>query len=178
MIGANNSTQYFAVVEYTSLVTGQKDTIKLEIGLREPLMLPEVAGSAKAILLNPVSGEPLVDKLDLRNISTLEAFAEKFHAALSRREVAIRDFYDLDYAIRQKLFQPEDEQLIDLIRYKIGIPGNHPVDTSEPRLTQLRQQVEAQLRPVLRESDFQSFDLDRIFGIVSEMAARVCSTDR
>jgi hypothetical protein len=143
LTGANNSAQYLAVVEYTSLVTGQRDTIKLEIGFREPLMLPEVAGGAKTILLS------------------------------SRREVAIRDFYDPDYAIRHKLFQPGDEQLIDLVRQKIRIPGNQPVDTSEPRLTQLRQQVEAQLRPVLRESDFQSFDLDRTFGIVSEIAARV-----
>jgi len=177
LTGANNSTQYLAIVEYTSLVTGERDMIKLEIGLREPLMLPEVAGSAKTILLNPISGEPLVEKLDLRSISRLEAFAEKIRAALSRREVAIRDFYDLDYAMRKKLFLPQDEQLIDLVRQKIRIPGNQPVSTSERRLVELRQQVEAQLRPVLRESDFQSFDLDRTFGIISDMAARVCSAD-
>ena len=103
----------------------------------------------------------------------MEAFAEKFRAALSRREVAIRDFYDLDYAIRQNLFRPDDEQLIELVRQKIRIPGNEPVNTSEPRLIELRQQIEAQLRPVLRENDFQSFDLDRAFGIISDMAARV-----
>ena len=27
-------------------------------------------------------------------------FAEKFRVAMTRREVAIRDFYDIDYAIR------------------------------------------------------------------------------
>lgn len=172
MIGANNSTQYLAVVEYTSLVTGHRDTIKLEIGLREPLMLPKIVGGAKTILLNPSSGESLVEQLDLKSISRLEAFAEKFRAALSRREVAIRDFYDLDYAIRRDLFRPEDDQLIDLVRQKIRIPGNQPVDISEVRLAELRLQVEAQLRPVLRENDFQSFDLDRAFGIVSDMAAR------
>lgn len=173
LTGANNSTQYLAAVEYKSLVTGQRDTIKLEIGLREPLLLPKFDGSARTILLNPSSGESLVEQLDLRSISRLEAFAEKFRAALSRREVAIRDFYDLDYAIRQDLFRPEDEQLIELVRQKIRIPGNGPMDTSEPRLTELRQQVEAQLRPVLRESDFQSFNLDRAFGVISDMAARV-----
>ena len=173
LTGANNSTQYLAAVEYTSFVTGQRDTIKLEIGLREPLMLPKIVGSARTILLNPSSGESLIEQLDLRSISRLEAFAEKFRAALSRREVAIRDFYDLDYAIRQNLFRPEDEQLIHLVRQKIRIPGNQPVDTSTSRLTQLRQQVGAQLKPVLRESDFQSFDLDRAFGIISDMAARV-----
>ena len=173
LTGANNSTHYLAAVEYNSLVTGQRDTIKLEIGLREPLLLPMIDGSAKTILLNPSSGEYLVEKFDLRTISRLEAFAEKFRAALSRSEVAIRDFYDLDYAIRQKLFGPEDEELIDLVRQKIQIPGNKPIDTSGLRLTGLRQQVEAQLRPVLRESDFQSFDLDRAFGIICDMAARV-----
>ncbi len=173
LTGANNSTQYLAAVEYTSLVSGQSDTIKLEIGLREPLMLPKIDGNARTILLNPSSGESLVEQLDLRSISRLEAFAEKFRAALSRREVAIRDFYDLDYAIRKDLIRPDDEQLIDLVRQKIRIPGNEPVNTSEPRLTELRQQVEAQLRPVLRETDFQSFDLDRAFGIISDMAARV-----
>ena len=173
LIGANNSTQYLAAVEYNSLITGQRETIKLEIGLREPLMLPKIAGSAKTILLNPGSGQSLVEQLDLPSISRLEAFAEKFRAALSRREVAIRDFYDLDYAIRQKLFRRDDEQLIDLVRQKIRIPGNEPVNASEARLTELRQQVEAQLRPVLRENDFQSFDLDRAFGIISDMAARV-----
>jgi predicted nucleotidyltransferase component of viral defense system len=173
LIGANNSTQYLAAVEYNSLITGQRETIKLEIGLREPLMLLKIAGSAKTILLNPGSGQSQVEQFDLPSISRIEAFAEKFRAAFSRREVAIRDFYDLDYAIRQKLFRPDDEQLIDLVRQKIRIPGNEPVNASEARLTELRQQVEAQLRPVLRENDFQSFDLDRAFGIIADMAAKV-----
>jgi predicted nucleotidyltransferase component of viral defense system len=103
LTGANNSTQYLATVQYTSLVSGQSDTIKFEIGLREPLILPKINGSAKTILRNPSSGESLVEQLDLRSISRQEAFAEKFRAALSRREVAIRDFYDLDYAIRKEL---------------------------------------------------------------------------
>lgn len=30
-------------------------------------------------------------------ISKIEAFAEKFRAAMTRREVAIRDFYDIDH---------------------------------------------------------------------------------
>jgi predicted nucleotidyltransferase component of viral defense system len=149
LTGANNSTQYLATVEYTSLVTGQVDTIKVEIGLREPLLQPTFNGGAKTILLSPSSGDSLVEPLKLRSISRLEAFAEKFRAALSRREVAIRDFYDLHYAIGKELIRPEDEQLIGLVRQKIRIPGNESVDTSEARLTELRQQVEAQLRPVL-----------------------------
>jgi len=65
LTGANNSTQYLAAVEYNSLITAQRETIKLEIGLREPLMLPKIAGSAKTILLHPASGQALVEQLGL-----------------------------------------------------------------------------------------------------------------
>ena len=41
-------------------------------------------------------------------ISLAEAFAEKFRAALSRLDVAIRDFFDLDYAVRKLKLKPDD----------------------------------------------------------------------
>ena len=34
----------------------------------------------------------------------------------------------------------------------------------------LKRQVQAQLRPVLREADYAAFDLDRAFGIVADVA--------
>jgi hypothetical protein len=98
MTGANNSTQYVAVVGYKSLISEQQDTIKIEVGLREPLITTVHRGSARTILLDPVSDRPLLKPTSLRCISKIEAFAEKFRAALTRREVAIRDFYDIDYA--------------------------------------------------------------------------------
>ena len=52
-------------------------------------------------------------------------------------------------------------------------PGNDPVDVSDGRLAALRKQIEAQLRPVLRERDFGEFDLERAFKIVAEMAEAV-----
>ena len=51
------------------------------------------------ILLDPVSRKPLLKLLEVRCIVKIEAFAEKFRAALSRLEVAVRDFFDLDYAV-------------------------------------------------------------------------------
>ena len=99
LTGANNSTQYIAVVGYMSLVSGQSETIKIEVGLREPLLTAAQTELANAILLNPVSDRTLLNPISLRCISKMEAFAEKFRAALTRRDVAIRDFYDIDYAI-------------------------------------------------------------------------------
>lgn len=172
LAGANRSTQYVAVVGYDSVVSGQQDRIKIEIGLREPLFTPVLRGAARTVLLDPVSSRSMVPPLALPCISKVEAFAEKFRAALSRREVAIRDFYDLDYAVQRLDLRPQDPTLIDLVRQKLAVPGNEPANISESRLAVLRQQLEPQLKPVLRSRDFDEFDLERAIQVVVEMADR------
>jgi len=173
LTGANNSTQYNAVIGYASLVGRQEETIKIEVALREPLLLDPLNGLAQTILLDPVSRKPLLKPLEVRCIAKMEAFAEKFRAALSRREVAVRDFFDLDYAVRRLGLQSENPELIDLVRRKLSVPGNEPVDVSANRLAALRQQVGPQLQPVLRAEDFAEFDLERAFQIVTTMAAKM-----
>jgi len=173
LTGANNSTQYNAVIGYASLVGRQEETIKIEVALREPLLLDPLNALAQTILLDPVSRKPLLKPLEVRCIAKMEAFAEKFRAALSRREVAVRDFFDLDYAVRRLGLQSENPELIDLVRRKLSVPGNEPVDVSANRLAALRQQVGPQLQPVLRAKDFAEFDLERAFQTVTTMAAKM-----
>ena len=173
LTGANNSTQYNAVIGYASLVGRQEETINIEVALREPLLLDPLNDLAQTILLDPVSRQPLLKPLEVRCIAKMEAFAEKFRAALSRREVAVRDFFDLDYAVRQLGLQSENPELIDLVRRKLSVPGNEPVDVSANRLAALRQQVGPQLQPVLRAEDFAEFDLERAFQTVATMAAKM-----
>lgn len=172
LTGANNSTQYNAVIGYTSSIGRREETIKIEVGLREPLWLPPLNGEAKTILLDPVSGQAFIP-MKVRCISKRKAFAEKFRAALSCREVAIRDFFDIDYAVRILGLQPNDETMVKLVQAKLGVPRNGPVNVSAERLAMLRPQVDAQLRPVLRERDFRAFDLDRAFRTVANMADRL-----
>lgn len=171
--GANNSTQYLGVVAFTSLLSRHEETIKIEVGLREPLLMPVANHPAETLLLDPVSHQPMVAPVRPRCISKVEAFAEKFRAALSRREVAIRDFYDIDYAVRKLGLQSQNEDMVRLVSQKLDVPGHEPVDVSEERLTALRQQLEPQLKPVLREGDFREFDVDRAFRTVVEMAKRL-----
>ena len=173
LTGANNSTQYNAVIGYASLVGRQEETIKIEVALREPLLLDPLNDLAQTILLDPISRKPLLKPLEVRCIAKMEAFAEKFRAALSRREVAVRDFFDLDYAVRRLGLQSETPELIDLVRRKLSVPGNEPVDVSANRLAALRQQVGPQLQPVLRAEDFAEFDLERAFQTVATMAAKM-----
>jgi len=97
--------------------------------------------------------------------------AEKLRAALSRREAAIRDFHDIDHAVHLLGFPVRD--VIGLVRQKLEIPGNDPVDVSADRFAALRPQLEGRLRAVLREKDFAEFDLARAFAIVEEVAAKL-----
>jgi hypothetical protein len=166
---ANNSTQYNGVLEYDSVLGADPGTIKIEISLREPLLTPVVRESARSILLDPVSHEPLVPPLPVHCISRTEAFAEKFRAALTRREPAIRDFVDIDYSVRKLALDPEDQSMVQLVRQKLAVPGNDAIHVSTERLLSLEQQIEPQLKPVLREVDFQHFDLQRAFQIVAGM---------
>jgi len=171
--GANNSTQYVAIMAYSSMISRKDETIKIEVSLREPLLMPIVQGHARTLLLNPVSNTAIVSPISLSNIAKTEALAEKFRAALSRRDVAIRDFYDIDHAVRRGGLRPKSAELIGQVKQKVAVPGNDPVNVSDGRLAALRTQIEHQLRPVLREEDFAEFDLDRAFKIVAEVAKAI-----
>lgn len=173
LAGANNSTQYAAVVCYLSLISRQQEIIKIEVGLREPLLTPRFKGEARTLLLDPISGKPMAPVFPVSCLSWSETMAEKLRAALTRREAAIRDFFDIDYAVRRLDLHPRDTALVELVRQKLAVPGNDPIDVSETRLAVLRQQLDPRLKSVLRRKDFAEFDLERAFRIVTDLAAMI-----
>jgi predicted nucleotidyltransferase component of viral defense system len=168
--GANESMQYVAIVGYASLLDSHVEPIRIEVGLREPTLTEPHQGSSKTMLLNPMNGRPLVDAFPVACLSYQEVMAEKLRAALCRREVAIRDFFDVDHAVRHGALAAGDRGLLDLLRRKLRVPGTSPVDVSPDRVGQLRRQLEAELRPVLREQDFAQFDLERAVGVILGVA--------
>ena len=98
----------------------------VEVSLREPLLTPAVSAPAKTLLLDPIGGNTLVPAVMVNCISMVEAMAEKFRAALSRKDVAIRDFYDLDYAAHHLGLDPESDQMVGLVRRKLAVPATRP----------------------------------------------------
>jgi len=173
LTGANASRQYAAVVGYPSLLADQQETIRVEIGLREPLLAPAITGEAATLLLDPVSGRPMTPVVRVPCVSRDEAMAEKARAALSRRELAIRDFYDIDHAVRELGLRVDGREFVALVKQKLAIPGNDAVDVSSARLEALKLQLDAELKPVLRNQDFPLFDLERAFATVVDLAAAV-----
>jgi predicted nucleotidyltransferase component of viral defense system len=171
--GANDSTQYLGAVHYTSRLDGQSQTLQIEVSLRELLLRPATAGMARTLLLDPVSDKPAIAELSVRCIDATEALAEKFRAALTRREVAIRDFYDIAHVVTSLDVRPMDNDFLELVRLKLAVPGNEPVNVDPDRLVQLRRQLDGRLKPVLRRKDFEGFDLDGTFAAVAQVAKAV-----
>ncbi|MBX3435768.1 MAG: nucleotidyl transferase AbiEii/AbiGii toxin family protein [Pirellulales bacterium] len=171
--GFNNSMQYGGRLAYRSLVTGQDDAIKIEISVREPVLEEATALPARTVLLDPFRRSVAVQPVAVPVLSLREAYAEKIRAALSRRDPAIRDFFDLGHALAAGLIKVADQPLLDMVSAKLAIPANDPVDVSEDKLALLRTQLTTQLQPVLRDVDFNSFDLDQTFRTIAALAARL-----
>lgn len=171
--GHNESTQYNATVGYRSLLGSATETISIEIGLREPILNPPEPGLVRTAALHWSGGGLLVDAFPVRCLAWSEAMAEKLRAALSRREAAIRDYFDIDHAVRVAGLDLADPELLQLLRRKLAVRGTGAIDVSLERLGRLRAQLDAHLRPVLRDRELAQFDLDRAFAIVRGVADRL-----
>jgi hypothetical protein len=171
--GANQSTQYDAVVGYESLLDSHLEPIGIEVGLREPTLTTPHRGPSKTLLINPLRGNPLVDAFPVLSFSFQETMAEKLRAALTRRDVAIRDYFDVDHTVRNGGLVVSDRALLDLLRRKLQVPGTAPVDVSPGRLDPLPGQLETELRPVLRAQEFAQFDLARALETVRAIARQL-----
>ena len=165
--GANNSTQYNAQVGYESLIDGQVEPVSIEIGVREPILLDPHEGMAKTLLLHPITTRTWLDPYSAQCLGYEEAMAEKLRAAMTRRQIAIRDYFDVDDAVQVGGFDPLDTTFLDLLERKLAIA--EPVDVSKERMVQLERLLESQLRPVLREQDFANFDLQRAVKTVRDI---------
>jgi len=173
LTGRNNSTQYIAQVQYRSSIRPVPATIKIEIGLREELLTLPQKGRVKTLLNDPFSRKPAVQEFSVLCMSPEEAYAEKLRAALTRKDLAIRDFYDIDYAVQGMGLDLSKKHFLDLAIRKLTIPGNDPVNITLSRKEMLKRQLETELKTILREKDFQQFDLDRAFNLVAQIGSRL-----
>ena len=175
--GYNNSTQYVGQLCYSSLITGQDEAVKVEFSIREPILEPVEHLPARTLLIDPFKQTPALEPLAIPVLSCRETYAEKIRAALTRRDPAIRDFYDVDHAIRTERIDVQDPRLLQLVQAKLSIPGNGPVDTSESKLNLLTRQTQTQLKPVLREAEYAAFDLQRAFVALLQLASKIIEAE-
>lgn len=171
--GHNESRQYIGYLEYRSEVIEKQERIKLEVGIREPLLSPSVSNMTRTIVVNPFNGRSLLPSFTVRAMTLREAYAEKVRAALTRKEAAIRDFFDLFYAVHEMGLNFHDPDFLNMVKAKLDVPGNVLVDVSAFRKQDLDRQLEGQLKPVLRPADFVRFSLNDAFELVCSIAKAI-----
>lgn len=160
--GSNESTQYNAELNYQSLFSDQYARILIEIGLRETLLCSPVKINLHSVLMNPFTNKSMIAPIIFQSLSREEAYAEKIRAALTRDRLAIRDYYDIYYALQNNLIDLSDEQLIEYINKKIKASNDIIVEFDEGIQTQLERKIESELIPTLSVKQAHSFDLTKI----------------
>ena len=163
--GFNNSKQYVFKAKYPSVLTAKDDIIKIEISLRQPPLDKPVHTEIKHFYQDPFTGDDLFPSGKVLSLSWNEAVAEKLKAAISRKDVAVRDYYDL-WHIAEFGFDFYNDKFIRLFKRKVtdeGYTGDYRKDfgLSADKLSLLRRQVDTDLMPVIRAGE--SFDLDKVF---------------
>lgn len=163
--GFDDSRQYVFKVKYPSVLTAKNDIIKIEISLRQPPVDKPVHIEIKHFYQDPFTGEDLFPRGKVLSLSWNEAVAEKLKAAISRKDVAIRDYYDL-WHIAGFGFDFYNDKFIKLFKRKVtdeGYTGDYKKDfgLSPEKLSLLRRQVDTDLMPVIRAGE--SFDLEKVF---------------
>ena len=171
--GHNESRQYIGYLEYPSTVINKQERIKIEIGIREPLLLSSVTGEARTIAVNPFSGQPLLPVFSVQAMDMKEAYAEKIRAALTRRKPAIRDLFDLFYAGRKMGLDLDALDFLTIVKKKLSVPGNTLVHISSEYKLEIKRQLEGQLRPVLRPADYDGFNMDEAIELIVLIAEAV-----
>ncbi|MDZ7695728.1 MAG: nucleotidyl transferase AbiEii/AbiGii toxin family protein [Deltaproteobacteria bacterium] len=112
----------------------------------------------------------VMDKQERIKIEMREAYAEKVRAAFTRKDPAIRDLFDLFHAARKMKLNLEDHDFLMMVRRKINVPGNTPVDVSLEYRRELIRQLEGELKPVLRSADFDHFNIDETLDLIARVA--------
>ena len=107
------------IITYNSMIDNSVKTIKLEISFRKKLINPTKMKAIKHGFIDAL-GEPILRKdAEIEVIDLTENFAEKFRALVIRKNVAIRDIYDIYFILKNNLVKI-DKKLIDLILTKIN----------------------------------------------------------
>ena len=165
--GHNENRLYSAEITYNSLITGSKNTIKIEFSIHEKVWEKENL-MAKTLLENPLTQQPVLSKFQVVGLSLKEAYSEKIRAALSRETPAIRDIFDIHYAIKQRLIEEPKayikiHEISPMVKYKLKVL-NRKINLSDERKQEFLNQMETGLKPVLRQKDFEEFNFEQAWN--------------
>lgn len=165
--GHNESRQYIYYFVYSSAIRPIEPRIKFEVGLRANPIKPVEKHDIKHFFLHPFTNEPILDGGQVTCLSLDELVSEKLRAAATRKNIAPRDFYDLDFILRQS-FELAKKEILELFRNKLIEDGKNP-DLKNYRLNlgrtygeieNMKKNIQHGLLDVLTVNERKSFDID------------------
>ncbi|OQA04284.1 MAG: hypothetical protein BWY69_00040 [Planctomycetes bacterium ADurb.Bin401] len=171
--GFNNSTQYVFNLRYNSIVTSRDENIKLEISLRQLPLDEPVRCMIKHFFQDPFSGVDLIPKHSVWALSFREAAAEKLKAAIARKDVAIRDYYDI-WHIAETGFDFLEDKFIKIFKTKLADDGYYKdfrcnFGLGMENIELLTKQIHTDLMPVIHADE--QFDLNKVFKKFNDVFA-------
>jgi hypothetical protein len=156
--GRNESKQYVFYFVYQSALREVEAKIKLEIGLRFNPLDSIKKRPVQHVFLHPFTGDPLFDGGQINCLSLNELIAEKLRAGAIRKIIAPRDFYDIDFVLRNK-FDLTNKEVITLFKKKLQ---EDEVDTDLSKYEEIKDmnsRIETELFDVLAPEERKNFDL-------------------
>ncbi len=173
--GRNESKQYVYYFVYQSALRQVEAKIKFEIGLRYNPIHAIEKRQVQHNFLHPFTGEPLFDGGKVNCLSLKEIVSEKLRAAALRKTIAPRDFYDLDFILRNK-FNLADQEVMDLFKKKIEEDNGDPdlakyrtnLGRSDNEIKDMRSRIKDELFDVLTPGEREHFDLEEALVRINE----------
>jgi len=178
--GHRESTQYIYYLDYDSVVLNKKESIKLEIGLRFNPILPIENHKVNHKFIHPFTKELLFDAGSVNCLALKELVAEKLRAAATREVIAGRDFYDLDYLLREG-FNFKDKELLSLFKKKLEEDGFSSdlekyrvnLGRTDKEIKEMEARTKDELFPVLTIGEQKSFDMQRTLVELNRTFTRI-----
>jgi hypothetical protein len=167
LTGSDESRQYHSEMTYASCLAKKRGRVLIEIGLREEIQCSVSKEKMNTLLLNPFTQKQYVPHFYFFCLNRQEAYAEKMRAALTRHKMAIRDFYDLDYAIKHNILNIDDPNFISVLKIKLAIPNAALIKFDDEKVLFLKNKIVTELMPTLNQNQKMSFDLDEIITILN-----------
>jgi len=165
--GRNESKQYVYFISYQSALRPVEGRIKFEIGLRfNPIDRVRKAQVHHAYT-HPFTGEPLFEGGNINCLSLIEMVSEKLRAAALRETIAPRDFYDLDFILRNN-FDLTRQDVMRLFKKKIKEDGGDTdlrkyivnMGRADTEIKDMQGRIETELFDVLKADERKNFNLD------------------
>ena len=159
--------------QYNSVI-GPPETVKFDLGLRNDVLDNINSVELKTLLLEPFGGKEIFPRFQAAALTIEEAYAEKTRAALTRKEPAIRDFFDLWVAQEMGLL-PLTSRYFEFLSKKLAMDRTAHIDMSFAKEKYLLAQIENELNTVLKKETASRFKFNEAWQLVKTIHATLTS---